>query len=698
MGIDVITNTYVPTIYYVTMNNNAYKNQSILSYTMMDQNQGTILFTFFSMSTPINTFAWDVTSSYMYWYDYYLFNTNTGQPQLLLSFQVPTNDMHASFGIDLFTTVYAVSDFLRTMLHGPKERLYLFFRSTTGLLVGATHGKYFSNSDVDYSKNNPLLNPPPVSEFKKFTPTDSTDPTIQSSAVWLLSQYQGWDTIPDLNVVQSLVGEDYWITTQHISSAMGLKVQLVLLIDVASTLGQIIQNRQTTLNNIAATNNKLTIILVVVVVAALIFAVLISLIITRSLGQLAFGMDSLSVLDFAEDLKSSLLASGSRFSEVSKCERSFHSLERGLKAFVKYVPTDVVKMMLVGDMESNNVMNRKAVSILFMDIPAFTDIAEKIQPDQLMTLTTDYLQGMCDVIVHSHGTLDKFIGDCIMAIWNAPRSVKYHEAHACGAAIDMQYRLLELYQKWDEEGLPHIRFRAGINTDAVLVGNFGCDFRIAYTCLGDGVNLAARLEAANKHFKTTVLVAETTCKNAGNRYFFRKIAHVTVPGKAEILPIYELLIRNPDFGKKGKQKQDQLEQPSQLQTEDEDLPAVNVPVLTSPTLSIQTTPSDIGSPISRPLLVHEELLSPTVGNETDDKVLNSWRFLGLEQTKALKEHYDKGLEDYLRGNLDEAGKWLNKCLQLVPDDGASAFILDRCEQGKKKRDTNWDGVIRFDKK
>ena len=80
---------------------------------------------------------------------------------------------------------------------------------------------------------------------------------------------------------------------------------------------------------------------------------------------------------------------------------------RGLKAFVKYVPTDVVKMMLVGDMESNNVMNRKAVSILFMDIPAFTDIAEKIQPDQLMTLTTDYLQGMCDVIVHSHGTLDK---------------------------------------------------------------------------------------------------------------------------------------------------------------------------------------------------------------------------------------------------------------------------------------------------
>ena len=109
---------------------------------------------------------------------------------------------------------------------------------------------------------------------------------------------------------------------------MGLQVQLVLLIDVASKLGQIIQNRQTTLNNIAATNNKLTIILVVVVVAALVFAVLISLIITRSLEQLAFGMDSLSVLDFAEDLKSSLLASGSRFSEVSKCERSFHSLER----------------------------------------------------------------------------------------------------------------------------------------------------------------------------------------------------------------------------------------------------------------------------------------------------------------------------------------------------------------------------------
>ena len=220
LGINVLTNTFEPTIYYVTMVNNLYKNGSIMTYSAMNQDKGTVLFPFFSLPVDLNTLQFDVTDFYMNWQDYYIFNGNTGQPELLLELNSPTHDLQASFGMDIYTTIYAVSDFLRTMLQGPKQRLYVFFRTTTGLLIGASHGKFFSNSDVDYSKNNPLLNPPPVSEFKKFTPTDSTDPTIQSSAVWLLSQYQGWDTIPDLNVVQSLVGEDYWITTQHISSAV----------------------------------------------------------------------------------------------------------------------------------------------------------------------------------------------------------------------------------------------------------------------------------------------------------------------------------------------------------------------------------------------------------------------------------------------------------------------------------------------
>eukprot|EP00906_Rhabdomonas_costata_P001008 RCo001475 len=131
-----------------------------------------------------------------------------------------------------------------------------------------------------------------------------------------------------------------------------------------------------------------------------------------------------------------------------------------------------------------------------------------------MRMTQDYLQAMCEIIVNSKGTLDKFIGDCIMAVWNAPRSVKDYQTAAVGASIEMQRRLVALWAEWAEAGLPQIRMRVGINTDAVLVGNVGCEHRINYTCLGDGVNLASRLEAMNKKFRTVVLVSGNTKEGA----------------------------------------------------------------------------------------------------------------------------------------------------------------------------------------
>eukprot|EP00906_Rhabdomonas_costata_P003898 RCo005868 len=105
-----------------------------------------------------------------------------------------------------------------------------------------------------------------------------------------------------------------------------------------------------------------------------------------------------------------------------------------------------------------------------------------------------FFQSMCEEIVATGGILDKFIGDCIMALWNVPRRVEGHASAACRAALRMQTALMGLSEKWCLEGLPEVKFRTGINTARVLVGNYGCDYRINYTALGDGVNLASRLE------------------------------------------------------------------------------------------------------------------------------------------------------------------------------------------------------------
>jgi hypothetical protein len=234
--------------------------------------------------------------------------------------------------------------------------------------------------------------------------------------------------------------------------------------------------------------------------------------------------------------------------------------------------------------------------------------------------------------------------------------------------------------------LAFCRHRIGINTDAVLVGNFGCDFRIAYTCLGDGVNLAARLEAANKPFGTVLLISEPTCKNAGEHYLTRKIAHVTVPGKAEVLPIYEVLCRNPAFAPNGPQPQPQP-QPQQALSlpeastpdhvlSDTEMGAVSpsgvspllVPFAGSTALSLSGInpymllcmllvicifSRNICGGFFPPLILLflntfllfsskcKTELSPKSADSTGTNILNHWRFLTMDQVTRLKQAYDK---------------------------------------------------------
>eukprot|EP00906_Rhabdomonas_costata_P002393 RCo003820 len=321
-------------------------------------------------SMPLETCKVDVTDPEGFaWENDLSFVDLSGVPEVVLTYQVPTTDMLAAHKIVVGTSVYTISGILKGLLKTPKQRLFVFFRTAAGTLIGASHGKTYSHSDIDYSANNPITNPPPLEQFRKFTPVNSTDPTIRAAGWWLIGTFLLWDAIPSLNTVQGLVGEDYWVDAAALSTQVGLKLHVVLLVDWASIMGPVEAAAGSIRAEIWDTNLFLMIVPVLMVSSALAFALLLSRKLTEPLSGLAFGMAMLSMLRLEEKPGGRpLLTSRSRFAEVRMCEQSFLSLERGLRAFVKFVPRDVVRMMLSGEMDSTNDMDRRVVSILFMDV------------------------------------------------------------------------------------------------------------------------------------------------------------------------------------------------------------------------------------------------------------------------------------------------------------------------------------------
>ena len=158
---------------------------------------------------------------YVEWNDTITFSPQTGLPQVLIYYSIPTADRLSSYGISYFTSVYEVSSVLLSALTAEEDRMFMFFANKGGVLIGASHGKYFSNSDIDYRKNNPLTNPPPVADFRTYTAVNSTDAVIRAAGWYLLSLY-GWAQIPTLNAVISLNGVDYWITTTTLTSEVNI--------------------------------------------------------------------------------------------------------------------------------------------------------------------------------------------------------------------------------------------------------------------------------------------------------------------------------------------------------------------------------------------------------------------------------------------------------------------------------------------
>jgi adenylate cyclase len=233
----------------------------------------------------------------------------------------------------------------------------------------------------------------------------------------------------------------------------------------------------------------------------------------------------------------------SHIREIAVVSDSVDRMKASLRSFSRYVPTELVQQVLVSGREAQLGGEARTLTIYFSDIEGFTQIAEKMQPAELVQCLAEYLQEMTGTIAANHGTVDKFMGDGILALFNAPTDVPDHAARACRAALQSQERLRELKTEWGDAGKPTFRARIGLHMGEVLVGNIGTPDRFAYTVIGDTVNLASRLEALNKVYGTAILASQDVREAAGDAFEWRTLDRVAVAGRSGGTLVNELLGR-----------------------------------------------------------------------------------------------------------------------------------------------------------
>ena len=218
------------------------------------------------------------------------------------------------------------------------------------------------------------------------------------------------------------------------------------------------------------------------------------------------------------------------------------------KAFSTYVSTQLVNEILKDPGKLKLGGEKRLITVLFSDIRGFTTLSERLAPEGLVALLNEYLSPMTRIVLDEEGMLDKYIGDAIMAVFNAPVEIPDHPMRACRTALEMIKKLDELNSGWEGKGWPRIEIGVGINSGEAVVGNMGAELRFDYTAIGDTVNLASRLEGINKLYGTNIIVSEQTYGCVKEDFLWRELDLVRVKGKERPSAIYELLGRRGESG------------------------------------------------------------------------------------------------------------------------------------------------------
>ncbi len=211
------------------------------------------------------------------------------------------------------------------------------------------------------------------------------------------------------------------------------------------------------------------------------------------------------------------------------------------RLFGQYVSKDVYEQLVANPALARLGGQRREMTVLFSDIRGFTTVTERGQPEEIVGMLNEYFTHMVDIVFRYRGTVDKFVGDMVMALFGAPLDDPDHADHAVQAALEMIAELKRLNQQWKAQGrFAELDIGVGVNTGIMIAGNIGSDAIMSYTVIGDAVNLGSRLESLNKQYSTHIIVSDATRRALKGRYVYRPLGDVVVKGKTEPVAIFEI--------------------------------------------------------------------------------------------------------------------------------------------------------------
>jgi len=214
------------------------------------------------------------------------------------------------------------------------------------------------------------------------------------------------------------------------------------------------------------------------------------------------------------------------------------------RLFGRYVSRDIYERLLANPSLAQLGGERRDMTVLFSDIRGFTSMSESGRPEDIVALLNVYFTRMVDIVFRHHGTVDKFVGDMVMALFGAPLDDPDHADHAIQAAIEMTAELDRLNAEWLAQGRPALDIGIGINTGPMIAGNIGSEAIMSYTVIGDAVNLGARLESLNRTYGTRIIISDTTRARLKGPYTVRPLGEVVVKGKRTAVPVFEVTAKS----------------------------------------------------------------------------------------------------------------------------------------------------------
>jgi adenylate cyclase len=269
---------------------------------------------------------------------------------------------------------------------------------------------------------------------------------------------------------------------------------------------------------------------------AILAALLVSLVLSRSIARIAAKTERIRDLDFSD--RTPVV---SRIGEILRLSSAVESMREGLEVFGRYVSKDLVRQIMKSPESAGVGGVRRDLTVLFTDIEGFSHLSEGMAPELLTSRLSRYFETLGGPITAHKGTIDKYIGDSIMAFWNAPLPDDNHAANACHAALEAAAAGRRLANKWRAVGRQGFRTRFGLHTGLAVVGNVGTTDRINYTLVGAMASQASRLEGLNKMYGTEILASGEVLRLTADQFVWRHLDRVVPAGTTELLDIHELL-------------------------------------------------------------------------------------------------------------------------------------------------------------